>query len=94
MSAAERSGYFTRPSKASVAFAEERAWIGFYHRIGDSAVAEEVIQYLDANPDERHQHPALYPCICLLRDRCAETSSGSAVRNASEVPCDLLSALL
>ena len=60
MSAAERSGYFTRPSKASVAFAEEKAWIGFYNRIADSAVAEEVIQYLDANPDEKHQHPALY----------------------------------
>jgi hypothetical protein len=60
MSAAEKSGYFTRPSKASVVFAEEKAWVGFYDRIADSAVAEEVIQYLDSNPDERHQHPALY----------------------------------
>jgi hypothetical protein len=54
------SSYFTRPSKASFEFEEERAWVGFYRRIADSAVAEEVIQYLDANPDERHQHPALY----------------------------------
>src|ERR1700674_2891252 len=60
MSAAEKNGYITRPSKASVAFAEERAWISFYNRIADSAAAEEVIQYLDANPDEKHQHPALY----------------------------------
>jgi hypothetical protein len=60
MSAAERSGYFTRPSRTSVAYAEETAWVGFYKRIGDPAVAEEVIAYLDANLDERRQHPALY----------------------------------
>src|ERR1700674_5995050 len=62
MSAAERSGYFTRPSQASVAFAEEKAWVGFYNRIGDPAVAEEVIQYLDADLDIKRQHPALYLC--------------------------------
>lgn len=44
MSAAEKSGHFTRPSTFSVAFAEEKAWVGFYKRIGDPAVAEEVIQ--------------------------------------------------
>lgn len=60
MSAAEKSGYFTRPSKSSVAFAEETAWVDFYKRIGDPAVAKEVIEYLDANPDEKRQHPALY----------------------------------
>ena len=90
MSAAERSGYFTRPSKASVAFAEERAWIGFYNRIADSAVAEEVIQYFNANPDERYQHPALY---LRAKESVAETSSDFTVPNASEVSCDLLSAL-
>lgn len=29
-------------------FAEEQAWIGFYKRIGDAAVATELIQYFDA----------------------------------------------
>jgi hypothetical protein len=60
MSAAERNGYFTRPSKSSVACAEETAWVGFYKRIGDPAVAEEVIKYLDADQEEKRQHPALY----------------------------------
>lgn len=50
----------SRAHRVSVAFEEERAWIAFYRRIGDPSIAAELIQHLDADPDLKRAHPALY----------------------------------
>jgi hypothetical protein len=49
-----------RPYRSSVALEEERLWVGFYRRVGNPAIAAEVIQYLDADADQKRIHPALY----------------------------------
>lgn len=49
-----------RPTRATVALEEDKAWITFYRRLGDPAIAAELIQYLDADADMKHAHPALY----------------------------------
>lgn len=50
-----------RARRAGIAQAEERAWIGFYRRVGsDPAIAAEVIAQLDADPELKRTHLALY----------------------------------
>jgi hypothetical protein len=50
-----------KPRRASVATEEERAWIGFYRRAAhDAALATEVLAQLDADPEMKRLHLALY----------------------------------
>ena len=65
----------TRPYRTSVALEEERVWIGFYRRVGNSAIAAEVIQHLDADADQKRTHPALYL-------RCKESVRRKKARQA------------
>lgn len=50
----------TRPYRTSVALEEERVWVGFYRRVDNPAMAAEVIQYFDSDPELKRAHPALY----------------------------------
>src|SRR5438067_5984027 len=50
----------TRPYRTSVALEEERVWVGLYRHVANPAIAAEVIQHLDAEPDLKRTHPALY----------------------------------
>lgn len=53
----------SRPRRLSIATEEERAWVGFYHRVGhDPAIAAEVMTQLEADPEMKRQHLALYLC--------------------------------
>jgi hypothetical protein len=50
-----------KPRRTSVATEEERAWIGFYRRAcHDVALATEVLAQLDADPEMKRLHLALY----------------------------------
>lgn len=60
MSHQERNSRTDRPNRASVAFVEEQAWVGFYKRINDPAVAAEILEYFNADPDAKRIHPALF----------------------------------
>lgn len=60
---------------SSVALEEEKAWVAFYRRLADPAIAAEVIQYLDADAELKRTHPALYL-------RCKETLRKSKARLA------------
>ena len=64
-----------RPRRTSVAFEEEKAWIAFYRRAGDPAIAAELIQHLDADADMKRLHPALYL-------RCRQTLRRNKERQA------------
>jgi len=59
----------------SVALEEEKAWVAFYRRLADPAIAAEVIQYLDSDAELKRTHPALYL-------RCKETLRKNKVRLA------------
>src|SRR5438552_3298314 len=65
----------TRPYRTSVALEEEKAWVGFYSRVGNPAIAAEVIQHLDADADQKRTHPALYL-------RCKESLRTKKARQA------------
>lgn len=55
------SPFRPKPRRTSVATEEERAWIGFYRRAGhDVALATEVLAQLDADPEMKRSHLALY----------------------------------
>ena len=52
-----------RPRRASLESEEERAWVGFYQRVGrDSAIASEVLAQLESDPEMKRSHLALYLC--------------------------------
>ncbi|MCG2583869.1 hypothetical protein [Massilia sp. TS11] len=39
---------------------EDKVWVGFYRSIEDAAIASDLVQYFDANPEMRHRRPGLY----------------------------------
>ncbi len=50
-----------RTKRSGVEFEEERAWVSFYRRAShDVAIAAEVLAQLDADPDRKRAHLALY----------------------------------
>jgi hypothetical protein len=50
-----------KPRRATVVTEEERAWVSFYQRVGhDVALATEVLAQLDADPEMKRLHLALY----------------------------------
>jgi hypothetical protein len=52
-----------RARRCGIEFEEERAWIGFYHRVGrDAAIAAEIMAQLEADADMKRTHLALYLC--------------------------------
>ena len=52
-----------RAKRCGVEFEEERAWVTFYRRVGrDTAIASEVLAELEADPEMKRAHLALYLC--------------------------------
>jgi len=52
-----------RPRRSSLESKEERAWVGFYQRVGrDPAIATEVLTQLESDPELKRSHLALYLC--------------------------------
>jgi hypothetical protein len=71
-----------RPYRTSVALEEERVWIGFYRRVDNPAIAAEVIQHLDADADQKRNHPALYlRCKESLRRKKARLARTKRIRS-------------
>ena len=52
-----------RARRTSIETEEERAWVGFYRRVGrDPAIATEVMAQLESDPEMKRTHLALYLC--------------------------------
>ncbi|WP_407277558.1 hypothetical protein U5817_12905 [Aromatoleum evansii] len=52
-----------RSRRSSIETEEERAWVGFYRRVGrDPAIATEVMAQLESDPEMKRTHLALYLC--------------------------------
>jgi hypothetical protein len=50
-----------RNKRSGIDHEEERAWVGFYRRVrSDASVATEVMAQLDADPEMKRRHLALY----------------------------------
>lgn len=52
-----------KPRRSAIGTEEEKAWVSFYRRAGkDPAIAAEVLTQLDADPEMKREHLALYLC--------------------------------
>ena len=52
-----------RAKRFGVEFEEERAWVTFYRRVGhDATIGAEVLTQLEADPELKRAHLALYLC--------------------------------
>lgn len=49
-----------RSKRFRVDHAEEQAWVSFYRRVGDPAIASEIMQQLESDPEMKRTHLALY----------------------------------
>ncbi|HOG04521.1 MAG TPA: hypothetical protein PLL14_11105, partial [Accumulibacter sp.] len=48
-----------RPRRSGIESEEERAWVGFYQRVGrDPAIATEVMAQLESDPEMKRTHLA------------------------------------
>ncbi|RZI42161.1 hypothetical protein EGT07_13125 [Herbaspirillum sp. HC18] len=50
----------SRTRRSGVQLEEEKAWISFYRRIGNPAIATEVMHQLESDPEMKRAHLALY----------------------------------
>jgi hypothetical protein len=64
-----------RKKQFGVDSAEEKAWIGFYRRVGDPVIAAEILHELQSDPEAKRAHLALYL-------RCKESLRTHKVRLA------------
>jgi len=65
-----------RPKRSGVESEEERAWVSFYRRVrADVVIATEVLAQLEADPESKRAHLALYLC-------CKESLRMHKARNA------------
>ena len=65
----------SRSRRFGVDFEEEKVWISFYRRVGDAAIAIEVMNQLESDPEMKRRHLALYL-------RCKETLRTQKARQA------------
>ena len=49
-----------RKRRAGVDHVEEKAWIGFYRRVGDPVIAAEIVRELQLDLEMKRAHLALY----------------------------------
>ncbi len=57
----DRSFQSPSPRRSTIDIEEQRAWVGFYRRVGrDAALAAEVMAQLDGDPEMKRRHLALY----------------------------------
>ena len=53
----------SRPRRSCIESEEDRAWVGFYQRVGrDPTVANEIMIQLESDPEKKRSHLALYLC--------------------------------
>lgn len=64
-----------RSRRFGVEFEEEKVWVSFYRRVLDPAIAVEVLNQLEADPEMKRTHLALYL-------RCKESLRCQKIRNA------------
>lgn len=64
-----------RVRRSCVHLEEEKAWISFYHRVGNPDIAMEVMHQLESDPEMKRMHLALYL-------RCKESLRAQKARQA------------
>ena len=80
-----------RSKRSGVDFAEEKAWISFYRRVGDPVIAAEVIHELQSDPEIKRAHLALYlRCKESLRAQKARLARNKRIGQFARTLCSAL----
>ena len=80
-----------RSKRSGVDFAEEKAWISFYRRVGNPAIAVEVIHELQSDPEMKRAHLALYlRCKESLRAQKARLARNKRIGQFARSLCSAL----
>jgi hypothetical protein len=65
----------SRSRRFGVDFEEEKVWVSFYRRVGNPAIAVEVLNQIESDPEMKRTHLALYL-------RCKESLRTQKARQA------------
>ena len=78
----------TRKRRLGVDHAEEKAWVGFYRRVGDPAIAAEILHELQSDPEMKRAHLALYlRCEESLRAQKARLARNKRIGQFVRMVC-------
>jgi hypothetical protein len=70
---------------------EEKAWISFYRRVGNPAIATEVMHQLESDPEMKRTHLALYlRCKETLRTQKARQARNKRIGQFVRMLCGVL----
>ncbi|WP_418319681.1 hypothetical protein [Piscinibacter sakaiensis] len=100
----QSTGYRSKPRRSGIEKEEERTWVSFYRRARrDAGVANEVLTQLEAEPDSKRAHLALYLCCRQTlrhhkarqqRNRRAAQAARRCVLSLSDIVTGLIRALV
>lgn len=80
-----------RSTRCGIGAEEEKAWVGFYRRIGNPAIAVEVMHQLEADPEMKRAHLALYlRCKESLRMQKARQARNKRIGQFVRMLCHAL----
>jgi len=91
----DRSFQSPSPRRSTIDIEEQRAWVGFYKRVGrDVALAAEVMAQLDGDAEMKRRHLALYlSCKQSIRVHKARQARDKRIgcprRSNFDPPCRL-----
>ena len=77
-----------RSKRSGVDYAEEKAWLSFYRRVGNAAIATEAMQQLESDPEMKRAHLALYlRCKESLRTQKARLARNKRIGQFVRMLC-------
>ena len=78
----------SRKRRVGVDHAEEKAWVGFYRRVSDPAIAAEILHELQSDPEMKRAHLALYlRCKESLRAQKARLARNKRIGQFVRMVC-------
>ena len=92
----QSTGYRSKPKRSGIEKEEERTWVSFYRRARrDAGVANEVLTQLEADPDSKRAHLALYLCCrqTLRRHKARQQRNRRAAQAARRCVQSVLDAV-
>ena len=80
-----------RSKRFGVDYEEEKAWVSFYQRVGNPAIATEVMHQLESDPEMKRAHLALYlGCKESLRRQKARLARNKRIGQFVRTLCSAL----
>ena len=86
----QERNFIPRKKRFGVDYAEEKAWVGFYRRVGDPVIAAEILHELQSDPEMKRAHLALYlRCKESLRAHKARLARNKRISQFVRMVCSV-----